>query len=182
MKSINFFKITLIYFLIFVLFTLIYLLSFRLPILTQQKVLFYRGTTLLAIVSSIFFISILIFYHIRPTKYLQSIISAIIVSTALNICFFVVFPVTFDRSVTMYLLNTLKNQTTEESQPYLSEKELETLFIDEYVISQKAISRRIQEQSVIDFLENKSDQIYLTPKSIKFLNLSEKIKKIYNLK
>ena len=182
MKAKKFFKIISIYFFIFILFTLFYLLSFHLSIITQQKILFYRGITLLVIVSSIFFISTLIFYLIRPTKYLQSIISAIIISISLNICFFIVFPVTFDRSVTMYLLNTLKKQTTEKSQPYLSEKELETLFIDEYVVSQKAINRRVQEQSVINFLENKSDQIYLTPKSIKFLNLSEKIKKIYNLK
>lgn len=181
MKSTNFFKIIFIYFFIFIFFTLVYLLSFHLPIFNQQTVLFYRGITLLTLISIFFFIFTLVFHYFRPTKYLQSIISAIVISISLNICFFVVFPVTFDRSVTMYLLNTLENQTANKTQKYLSENDLETLFINEYVKSQKAIGRRIQEQSMIDFLEKKSDQIYLTPKSLKFLNLSKTIKKIYNL-
>lgn len=177
MKLSIFFKTILIYGSIFIFFTFIYLFSFHLPIFVQQKTLFYRGVILLAVISSIFFALTLIIHQYRSIKYLQLIISAIIVSISLNICFFIVFPVTFDRSITMYLLNTLENQ----DEMSLSEKGLEQLFIDEYVVSQKAISRRIQEQSIIHFLKKESDQIHLTSKSIGFLNFSEKIKKLYNL-
>lgn len=112
----------------------------------------------------------------------QTLLAAILVSFSFHLSFFIVFPVTFDRSITMYLLSTLKEKSASHTCGGLSKKSLEQYFVDEYILKSKAIDRRIQEQSIINFIKEEESCVRLTTKGNNFLNLSELIKKMYSLK
>jgi hypothetical protein len=111
---------------------------------------------------------------LRPS-HLESLIAAVMISAAIHLSLFIVFPVTFDRSVTMFLLNALKNNQ-------LSKKQLEQRLINDYIIKNKALDKRLNEQKIIDYIHEENNNISLTQKSIGFLDLSELIKRIYNVK
>lgn len=173
------FKISSFYLFIFLSFTFLYLFSFHTNIFISQSVLFYRGLMLLGLVS-LFFIFIFFIFHKKVSFSLESLIAALILSISINLSIFIVFPVTFERSVTMYILNTLK-KFENNSCGGLNKKELENLLVNEYVIKNKAVDKRINEQKVIDFIEEKNQCFGLTLKSKKFLKFSEIISFLYNL-
>jgi hypothetical protein len=75
-----------------------------------------------------------------------------------------VFPVTFERSITMFLLNTLSNASSTTCKG-LSKEEMQTELINNYVIKIKAINKRVTEQQIIGFVSNSNSCIQLTPKS-----------------
>ncbi|GAB4219351.1 MAG: hypothetical protein Fur009_5090 [Candidatus Microgenomates bacterium] len=81
----------------------------------------------------------------------------------------------------MYLLNTLKNNQNNYCHG-ITEKQLENKFINEYVIKNKAIDKRFQEQNIINFLVKDNGCIKITSKALNFLELSEIIKRLYNIK
>ena len=114
---------------------------------------------------------------------MESIFAIMVLSVSVNLSFFVIFPVTFDRSVTTYLLSTLDSRGEENGYcSGLKNTELEDYFINEYVQEEKAIERRIIEQSVTDFVREKDDCVWLTFKGKNFLNFMAIIKKMFAIK
>lgn len=161
------------YFFIVFLFSVVYLGLFFTPLFAEQKVLFYRGLMLLFLNFFVFLILILILKK-RTDFYLY--FSALVLAFSLNLCFFVVFPVTFERSVTMYLLNTLKNNNG------ILKLELEDKLVKEYILKNKALDKRLFEQKTTGFIEEKNNRLFLTKKGETFLKLAEIIKKLFNIK
>jgi len=168
------------YFLTLFFFTSFFLFLFHTSFFSYQKVLFYRGAILLILTTIIFFI-FSFFLSIKNKKVrFVILISTIIFSASINLSLFVVLPVTFERSLTMFLLTTLESNRTNSCQG-LTKKELEDRLINDYIIENKAIDKRINEQSIIDFVEEKKQCIDLTSKGLNFLRLSKLIEKLYNL-
>ena len=164
----------------FLLFSSVYLLVFHTPLLSGQIVLFYRGIELLFLVSVVgLAVGAAISFK---TKYirLETAVAAVIMSASIHLALFVVFPVTFDRSVTMYLLNSLKTPQTSTCSG-LSKTNLESTFIQGYVKDQDAVGRRIKEQAVTDFVRQNGQCVTLTNKGIQFLKFSEAVKRIYGI-
>ena len=168
------------YFLTFLFFSLIFLGLLRSPLLSQQKVLFYRGNLLLALTVLILCSISGMEQRVLKVRF-ETVLAAIVMSASIHLSLFVVFPVTFDRSVTMYLLNRLNTSQSPACQG-LSPQNMEKLFIKEYVKRDKAMSRRIKEQSIIDMLEKKDNCVSLTSRGQNFLNFSQIIKSLYALK
>jgi len=167
---------------VFLIFTAVFILSFHSPLFVRQNVLFYRGISLL-VVTTIVTSAICILLNKHFFKlHQETLVAALLISISLNLSFFIVFPVTFDRSVTTYLLSAIKEKSNAQTCGGLSEKELEKAFIDEYVLGQKAINLRIKEQSTINMVKEQDNCIQLTPRGQNFLRLSEIIKKIYSVK
>lgn len=175
-------KTIITYILVFLLFTFVFVLFFHTTLFIGQEVLFYRGLGLLVITTIITCIIATLLNHYWLKLQLESLIAAFIISISIHLSLFVVFPVTFDRSVTMYLLSTLKEKSTNQICSGLSERDLEQYFIDEYVKDKRAIRRRINEQSIIHILKEEDNCVQLTQKGQTFLNLSGVIKKIYAIK
>ena len=173
-------KIIFVYLAVFFLFTAIYLFSFQTSIFSFQKVLFYRGIFLLFL-TFIFFILIVLFANRSYKVSLETLIAAILVSLSINLSLFVVFPVTFERSVTTYLLDTLKNNGNSSCRG-LTKSQLETKLIDDYIVKKKAMDKRINEQKILGFLKEENKCIQLTKNSLNFLKFKDIISKIYYLK
>lgn len=165
------------YILIFTIFSIIFLTLFRLPIHLFKDVLFYKGLTYLIITTLFLTTIVIVLYKINRNIKIESLIAAILVSASIHLSVFVVFPVTFERSVTMYLLNTINDQKDEG----ISNHDLEYKLINDYIINNKALNKRIEEQSIIGFIEENDGKITLSNKAIKFIYFSKTIKKVYSL-
>lgn len=169
------------YILIFLFYTLVFFLLYYLPVFNSQKVLFYRGNLLLIL--SLFITMTILFVIKRQVKVVQfeTIIASTIIAYSLHLAFFVVFPVTFDRSVTTYLLTTV-NKSHSKICKNITIDQLENRFIDEYVIKNQAIQRRLREQKAIDTLNSNSMCVNITQKGKLFLKLIAIISNLYNIK
>lgn len=174
--------IFLVYPAVFVLFTALYLGSFHTPLFASLDVLFYRGGYLLIASFLILLAAILFIYYAVTKSHLESLIAALLTSAAIHLAFFVIFPVTFERSVTMYLLNTLDNVPIAESCSGLSKLELRQQLINEYVINRDAVGKRLYEQRVINTLGNDDQCVMLTERGSSFLEFSRVVSKIYGVR
>ena len=173
-------KILGIYVITFLIFTLIFLFLFRTSIFISQLVLFYRGILLLFLTTIFVFTLAFLFKRLFKNR-IESLIGAILVSASINLSLLVVFPVTFDRSITTYLLNILK-ESQNNSCRGLTKTEMEEKLIDDYVNKKKAITKRIEEQRIINFVDMNNQCVSLTPRGSNFLKFSEIVKKLYNIK
>jgi len=175
-----FVKILAVYFIILILFSFLFILSFHTPLFLEQRVLFYRGLFLLLIITFTTLIICLFLNKYFFKVSFETLFASLILAFCFNLSFFIVFPVTFDRSVTTYLLSAIKEKSGTQTCGGLPEKQLEQLFIDEYVLDQKAVSRRIKEQSIIKTVEKDRDCVKLTQRGDNLLNFLNLIKKLYS--
>lgn len=163
-----------IYFFSFLTFSLFSFLLFHLPFFQHQKIIFFRGIEIIILSSIINFCLFLAIKHYFFKISLESIINSIIFAISIHICLLIVFPVTFERSLTMHMLNKINQKPT-------TQKDIEKNLIEEYIISNDAVSKRITEQSLIKFIKNDDKTISLTKSGEKFLKFSQIIKKIYGV-
>lgn len=178
----KFFRLLFFYFLIFIIFSFFYLVSFHSQMFLSQKVLFYRGIMLLPIAFfPTLFLSILL---AKLLKFGYEIIfSSLVLVLSIHVCFFVLFPVTYDRSITMYILNSINNNNKKNYSCHgLTKKELQDKLINDYIIKKDAINKRLVEQTIINNIFLKDECIDLTNSGIGFLNLSKLIMYLYGLK
>ncbi len=167
------------YLIIFSLFSVVFLTLLRLPLFSSQKVLFYRGNILLGLTVLILFSISGMERSVLKVRF-ETLLAALVMSASIHLSLFVVFPVTFDRSVTMYLLNRLQVSNSPTCSG-LSPQAMENLFIKEYVKRDQAMARRIYEQSQINILQQNQNCVKLTKRGQDFLQFSKIIKKIYDL-
>lgn len=166
---------------IFVIFTAIFIALFQTSLFSSQHVLFYRGLVLLVVTLLVTAVVILVAGRTFVERYSQSLIAALVISLSLNLTFFVVFPVTFERSVTMYLLYSLDNGRDGVCGG-LTKEVLQDKLINEYVVSRDAVAKRMDEQTIIHMVEAKNDCYKVTNQAKEFLHLSQIIKSMYNIK
>lgn len=170
-----------VYVSILAVFTFLYILSFHTPLFSTQKVLFYRGLMLLATTTFITMIIVIIVKKkLRINE--ETLITAILVSIALNLSFFVLFPVSIERSITVYILNTLKTGSGVSRCQGYNRTDLEQKIINEYLIKNQALQKRIAEQSAISFIHENNSCISLSQKGQNFLSLSEIVRSWYGIK
>lgn len=176
----NFVRTATVYISVFVFFSLLYILMFRTQLFSAQKILFYRGLMLLTTLTVLFLVLITAFSSKKQNLNFESLFAAVLVSASINLSIFVVFPVTFERSVTMYLLNIL-GENTNNSCRGLSKSQLESRLINNYIIEKKAVDKRLEEQKVINFLSEDKRCIQLTQSALNFLKFEQMMGKIYNI-
>ena len=170
-----------IYIGVFVLFTAIYLGLFYSSVFSFEHVLFYRGLLYLLLTSLGIFAGILLVSMRLKYRYLESMISALVLAASIHLNVFVVFPVTFERSISMYLLTTLeKNRTT--ACGGLTKEQMKEGLINTFVVEKDALQKRIIEQSIINMIEGKNNCYMVTDQAVRFLHFSTFIKALYNIK
>lgn len=169
-----------VYTIVFTFFSVVYVCSFHSQLFSGQDVLFYRGIFLLAATFAIS-ITVSAFVYRFFQFSLESFLAALIASAAIHLSLFVVFPVTFDRSVTMFLLTRMNSAQPTDSCPGYSMPELERRFIDEYIVRNAAIERRMHEQSLIRTVEKSGQCVSLTSEGKNFLSFSRFVSRMYNV-
>ncbi|MGB9911539.1 MAG: hypothetical protein ACPLKP_02975 [Microgenomates group bacterium] len=109
--------------------------------------------------------------------------SALIVAFSLNFAFFILFPVTFERSVTMFLLNKIQNEEKKNSSCLgLTFEEAQKFLFEEYIKQKGAVEKRAEEQGKAGIIQFQNQCLSLTKKGKIFLSFSDLIKKLYHIK
>jgi hypothetical protein len=167
----------------FCLFFLVFHLIFQILFVRMLRyfgydVLFYNG--LLAIFFS--FSLVLGFSTFGKLKYFgrSLLFSCNLNAVSILTVGFVVFPVTFDRSVSTYLLAKIAEQ---EDLSGIKIEELKTVFVQDYVQDRRAIERRMKEQIISGNVAfSPVNSIVLTDRGRLFLKVGRFVSFLYDLK
>ena len=143
---------------------LLYLALIVSPVFSGIPILFYRGIAAAAVTSPLLALLLAIVGRRAAWLDLSTIVGATALSLAFNTSFLIVFPVTFDRSVTMFLLARI-----EREDGLLDRAALEQVYTREYLGDMQQIDRRIQEQSLSGNIRVEQGRIHMTAQGKRLL-------------
>jgi hypothetical protein len=117
---------------------------FRIGLLGQVSILFYRGLALIALAFVATFAALFVAVRRGPIAGVRGrdAFSAAVLSLAFNLCFLVIFPVTIDRSISVFVLGEM---AAHADRAYSSDQ-MAKVFADVYVGEDEQIDRRLREQ------------------------------------
>lgn len=136
-------------------------------LLAGSTILFYRGIALAIIAALAAGGMGAIIARRRGTAPLA--IGSALTCFSISACFLILFPVTIDRSVSVYLLATIDRQGPDG----ISSSDLEGAFVSGYVRDMRAIDRRIGEQRISGNIDQDANgTVRLTPQGRRFVAIS----------
>lgn len=136
---------------------------------------FYRGLVIIALATAMALL--LALWWNRRRLGLNEVITTVALWGVLHLAFFVAVPVTLDRSLTIFMLGELHAAKTG-----LSETEISTALVEQYVVAGGAVGRRIHEQSVSGNIARGADGRWaLTLQGEKLLSVSRTVAWIYQI-
>lgn len=173
------FKKVLICFVILVIFTLLYLLSFRLNLDFISPVYTYKGVCLIIVFSVLLFITLSILKNtIMKSLDFKDIIIVILLFSLIHLLIFCMIPVTIERSFSVSMLSEMYNRDDHT----LDLVSTENIFIDKYVKENQAFDKRFKEQIVTGTIKQIGDNTYsLTDKGIQLVKAFHLFDKIFNV-
>ncbi|AMK24023.1 MULTISPECIES: hypothetical protein [unclassified Sphingobium] len=142
---------------------LLYIGLIRSPLLSDVGILFYRGIIIAGLAALLMLIAGLLLRHRLRLDH-PTLVGAIALSLSFNICFLITFPVTFDRSITMFLLARI-----ERHDGALDTARLEQLYVREYLGDMRQIDRRVAEQTLSGNIRIDQGRIHITPQGRRLL-------------
>lgn len=143
---------------------LLYLALMASPLLGSIPLLFYRGLLLAFLGALLLAIAMAVAGRRFAILDLPTAVGAVALSLAFNISFLIVFPVTFDRSMTMFLLARIERQDGQ-----LDARGLERVYVREYLGDMRQIDRRVAEQSLSGNIRVEQGRIHITPQGRRLL-------------
>jgi hypothetical protein len=136
------------------------------PLLGSVPLLFYRGVAIAFIGALLLIVLMAVAARRIAALDLSTMIGAAALSLAFNISFLIVFPVTFDRSITMFLLARIEKQDGQ-----LTPLMLEEVFVRQYLGDLHQIDRRVAEQTLSGNIVQRDDgRIELTAQGRRLLS------------
>lgn len=149
---------------------LLYLALIASPLLGSVPLLFYRGVLIAFVCAGLIAVVAAIAARRVAALDLSTVVGAVALSLAFNISFLIVFPVTFDRSITMFLLARIERQDG-----VLDARGLEQVYVREYLGDMRQIDRRIAEQSLSGNIRMDRGRIHITPQGRSLLTSGRRI-------
>lgn len=152
--------------------------------LVPGTILFYAGLRCLAVVGAVMVAAGCLFVsrwrHRSWSLAYGSVIGTGIVSMALTLSFFVLVPVTLDRSISTFLLSRLESVDPAVG---MTVAELSRVFEDEYLGRHAAIRRRVEEQLASGTVQAvRGDAIVLSPAGQRGLRWARAVAGAYGVK
>jgi hypothetical protein len=154
--------------------SLVFLSLFQTPLLAGS-LLFYRGLALLAISFVLCFGAAALFHRSRRSLRLETGFSALVLSCSLHLAFFVVVPVTIDRSVSTHMLEILARNGGSG----MSRDELQAKFEEEYMSRDDALGRRLREQLISNNVREQDGRYFVTEQGALFLRIARAALRFY---
>lgn len=164
--------------------TLFVFLLFNTP-LFGQAILFYRGILIISLAS--LFTLVLLYGLVQLQKqrnfftlYIpkeEVLFSAVVAVAALHLCFFILVPVTIDRSVSTFLLSRMDDEQYSQG---LTKSQLQDILVQEYVTDFDAVGRRIEEQLASKNINQHGEYFTLSTQGKKFLQFSALVAEMYD--
>lgn len=157
-----------------------YPLLFHSPLFESARVFFYRGIILAVLCSALQLLLNFLLLRVKLLRLdlgIRDLICACALTFSFNITFLIVFPVTFQRSVSTFLLAQL--ETKQETG--LSKEDMEILLKEEYLLKGAAVSRRMQEQLITGNVTQVGDRFYLSSQGRNFMKSKNLVEKLYGI-
>jgi Zn-dependent protease with chaperone function len=177
-----FFRVIVSYILTLLIMTVAFIALLRTGILTDVP-LFFRGVGFLVVLSVALFILGLILRAMRDPfdrGSVETLFSAVVLAFAVNFAFFVIVPVTIDRSVTTFMLASMETKAGEAGA--FSKSDIETIMEDNYLRAFDAVGRRLEEQIVSGNIADDGAGGYnLTQQGTDFLEFARSVADVYGI-
>jgi len=145
----------------------------RAGVLAQVNILFYRGLALIALAFLATFAAVFVLARRGPIDGVRGrdAFSAAVLSLAFNLCFLVIFPVTIDRSISVFVLG----QMAAHADRTYSSDQMAKVFSDVYVGEDQQIDRRMREQLLSGNVERVGDGYRISAHGKAFIQTSKLI-------
>lgn len=147
-------------------------------LLSGMTILFYRALALLAITLPVLALLMAVVARMAPRRLAlapRDAVSASIVAASMLVAFFVVGPVTVDRSISVFMLSRF------ETAPggAMTEKAARDAFVQTYVDDWRQIARRLEEQETSGNLRRGPDGWRLTPQGQSFMDKARLLSRLF---
>ena len=154
------------------------MLLFKSGLLAAISILFYRGVVLVAVGCIVTFILLVMAARGLGRSFsARDAFAAAVLSASINLSFLVVFPVTIDRSQTLFILGEMSNTPQRSFAP----REVRDFFVGVYVDDYRQMDRRLQEQTVSGNIEKTPDGYRITPQGRAVIAMSERIAALFDV-
>ena len=166
--------LSLIYILLLLAGTVLYVLSFQTFLFSEIAIFFYRGITIILFWGVVLAVimSLLKYFFFKKIITIRDILLLLCTFCCVNIVIFTHLPVTADRSITVFMLGFMV-QT--EASTY-TKQDLEEIFISKYVYEYGAFDKRLEEQIFSGTIKKSGDQQYqITEKGRNLIRTYEKV-------
>ena len=151
---------------------------FKSGLLAAISILFYRGVILVAVGGVVTFILLaLLTRGLGRSFTARDAFAAAVLSASINLSFLVVFPVTIDRSQTLFILGEMSNTPQRSFAP----REVRDFFVGTYVDDYRQMDRRLQEQTVSGNIEKTADGYRITPQGQAVIAMSGRIAALFDI-
>lgn len=169
-------KIVSIYVMVYIVTTVFFVALFHTPLLKKMEVLMYRGIAFILIsgvLSAVLMLAIK-----RKGKNLldtKDVLLMFCMYCSINMVLFTLFPVTVERSVSVFTLSYMM-----ENQKAYTVEEMEEIFFDKYVQEFGAFDKRFSEQIVSGNLEETEDGYIINESGINTVKFFRTVSKLFN--
>ncbi|MCJ2094865.1 hypothetical protein MKK67_20525 [Methylobacterium sp. J-072] len=154
-----------------------FVLLFRTDLWSGVTILFYRGLILLVVAFLVSVVATAALAGLGRAWGLRrrDALGACVLSLALNLSVFVIFPVTVDRSISVFLLGQMAAHPEEHFSAERARAVFESVYLGEF----RQIERRLAEQTASGNLAADGDGYVITPQGRAFIRLSGLVAKVF---
>lgn len=179
MKKNDLIKLLLIYAILLIGGTLLYVISFHTFLFRFVDVLFYRGIILILFWGVIITLIMLILKKriYKTLITIRDIILLFVMFCSFHLVFFTHLPVTAERSISVFMLGYMADNPNE----IYTEEDIKEYFIDKYVNEYQAFSKRFHEQVTTGTIKKVGNGYQITSKGKSLMKIYEIIADIYNI-
>jgi len=152
----NVLKLIGLYLLIFIVCFVLFVALFHTPLLAGMQVLMYRGLAFIIITGALAAVIMGVIRHFWKYITIRDIIMMFVIFCCVNTAFFVLVPVTVERSVSVFMLSYMD----ENSDQTFTQDSVGDVFTTKYVEDYGAFEKRFDEQVVTGTIEENEDGSY----------------------
>ncbi len=134
----------LVYIVCFIISFGIFVLLIRTSLLSGMDVLMYRGIVMIIISGIAAAVLSLAFWKLKKVSWLgvKDVVCVFIICCCVNMVFFILVPVTVERSVSVFMLSYME----QSSDNHFTQEQIGEIFVDKYVNQFGAFEKRFDEQ------------------------------------
>ncbi|EHL15453.1 hypothetical protein HMPREF9629_01842 [Peptoanaerobacter stomatis] len=171
-----FIKILIQYCIIFILCTILFAISFRLPLYINMNVFFYRAIFLLFTVSILVFITLVSLKRIEKIEInYRDVFTSVLIFFSIMMVIISTVLVSLDRSISVFIISDMR----QNEQHIFTKEEIENRFLNIYVKKYGAMDQRIEEQIVTGTIEKIGNGYRITDKGKILINIFKLISDIF---
>ncbi len=145
-----------LYALIYIVYSVIFVLLFHTGLLKGMEVLMYRGIVFIILTGILSAVTMAVVRKFWNFVTIRDIIMMFVIFCCVNTVLFVLIPVTVERSVSVFMLSYMD----ENSDQKFTQEDVQEIFTSKYVVDYGAFEKRFNEQIATGTLVDNGDGTY----------------------